>query len=105
MSQETSEYVELSSQAYSLFAENVATANGRVLEYWKSVWQIASRPYASTEVETGLRENLDRANQIFGLTVNGTLDVGPRVGRVRREAGGALDEAPEALRRSGPAVS
>lgn len=70
MSQETSEYAELSSQAYNLFAENVTAANGRALEYWKSVWQIASRPYASTEIESGLRDNVERANQIVGLTVN-----------------------------------
>jgi hypothetical protein len=69
MSQE-SEYTELTSQAYNLFAENVTAANGRALEYWKSVWQIASRPYASTEIQSGLRENVERANQIVGLTVN-----------------------------------
>ncbi len=76
--QEPSEYVELSSQAYSLFADTVAAANGRALEYWKSVWQIASKPYASNALESGLRENFDRANQIVGLTVGEVSTTGQR---------------------------
>lgn len=69
MSQD-SEYAALSSETYKLFADNAVAASGRALEYCKSVWQIASRPYASAELETGIRENYDRANQIVGLTVN-----------------------------------
>jgi hypothetical protein len=66
----TSSYVELSSQAYSLFVDAYASANQRALGYWKSLWEIASRPYASTAVETTVRENFDRANQIVGLTIS-----------------------------------
>lgn len=75
MSQQ-SEYLELSSEAYHLFAENLVATNTRTLEYWKSVWQIASRPFASTNVETGIRENFDRTNQIVGLTVSELSDSG-----------------------------
>ncbi len=70
MPQDTSEYAQLSSEAYNLFAENMTAANDRALDYWKSVWQISSRPYASSEIQTGIRENVDRANQIVSLTVD-----------------------------------
>ena len=66
----TTSYVELSSQAYSLFVDALASANQRGLDYWKSLWEIVSRPYASTAIETGVRENFDRANQIVSLTIN-----------------------------------
>ncbi len=69
MPQDTSEYIELSSQAYNLFAESMTAANERAFDYWKSVWQITSRPYASTD-QTGIRENVDRTNQIASLTVS-----------------------------------
>jgi hypothetical protein len=68
--QETSEYAELSSQAYHLVADQISSTNGRTLEYWKSVWQIASAPYASSATEAAYRENFDRMNQIVGMTVN-----------------------------------
>ena len=70
MAQDTSEFVELSTQACNLIAENMTAASGRALDYWKSVWQITSRPYASSEIETGIRENVDRTNQLAGLTVS-----------------------------------
>jgi hypothetical protein len=66
---QTAGYVELSSQTYNLFVDAFATANKRALEYTKSVWEIVSRPYASTAVETAVRENFDRANQIVSLTI------------------------------------
>ncbi len=67
---QTASYVELSSQTYSLFVEAFSAANKRALEYTKSVWEITSRPYASTAVETTVRENFDRANQLVSLTIN-----------------------------------
>lgn len=71
MAQENpSNYVELSTQAYSLFTDAFASANQRALEYYKSLYQIATRPYASTAVESAARENLDRANQIMSVTVD-----------------------------------
>jgi hypothetical protein len=65
----TSSYVELSSQAYTLFVDAFASANQRALDYSKSIWEIVSRPYASTAIETAARENFDRANQIVSLTI------------------------------------
>jgi uncharacterized protein YnzC (UPF0291/DUF896 family) len=66
----TASYVELGSQAYSVAADAIASANYRLLDYWKSVWDITSRPYTSTGVESTVRENFDRANQILTLTVD-----------------------------------
>lgn len=66
----TASYVELSSQAYALFVDAFASANQRALDYTKSVWEIASRPYASTALETTVRENFDRTNQIVALTIS-----------------------------------
>ncbi|GAC1430452.1 MAG: hypothetical protein NVS3B16_09550 [Vulcanimicrobiaceae bacterium] len=63
-------YVELSSQTYSLFVDAFASANKRALDYAKSVFEITSRPYASTAIETTVRENFDRANQVVSLTIN-----------------------------------
>jgi len=62
--QTTPSYVELSSQAYALFVNAFADYNQRSLAYYRSLWEIVSRPYASTAVETTVRENFDRANQV-----------------------------------------
>ena len=67
---QTASYVELSSQSYTLVIDAMASYNKRALEYSKSLWEIASRPYASTAVETTVRENFDRANQMISLTVS-----------------------------------
>jgi len=69
-SETTASYLELSGQAYTLLVDSIASANQRTLDYTKSVWEIISRPYASTAVETGVRENFDRANQVVALTIN-----------------------------------
>lgn len=71
MAQDTTpSYVELSTQAYTLFVDAFASANQRALDYSKSLYEIASRPYASTAVETAARENFDRANQMVSVTVD-----------------------------------
>jgi hypothetical protein len=62
-------YLELSSQAYNLFVDAMAKTNQRTLEYMKSVYEISSRPYASTALETTMRENFDRANQVLSLSI------------------------------------
>lgn len=67
---QTASYVELSNQTYTLFVEAMSSYNKRNLEYSKSLWEIASRPYASSAVETTVRENFDRANQMISLTVS-----------------------------------
>jgi hypothetical protein len=66
----TPSYVELSGQTYTLFVDAIAAANHRTLGYMKSLYEIASRPYASSAVETNVRENFERAHQIVELTVN-----------------------------------
>ena len=60
----TQSYVELASQGYLLFVDAAASASQRTLGYWKSLYEIASKPQTSTAVETVVRENFDRANQI-----------------------------------------
>jgi hypothetical protein len=62
-------YVELSSQAYSLLVDAYAAASRRQLDYAKSLYEIVSRPYASTAVEQTVRENFDRASQIISLSI------------------------------------
>jgi hypothetical protein len=67
--QEPSEYVELATAAYTLLADNYTSATSRSLEYWKSVWQVASKPFSTTAPDATMRESFDRMNQIVGLTV------------------------------------
>ena len=68
--EQTASYMELSSQSYTLFVDAMSAYNRRSLEYAKNVWEIASRPYASTAIETTVRENFDRTNQLVSLTIN-----------------------------------
>jgi prefoldin subunit 5 len=70
MSEEkTTGYVELSSQAYGLAVDAIASSNQRLLDYWRSVWDITSRPYASTDVDAVVREGFDRATKVLSLTI------------------------------------
>jgi len=64
----TTSYINLTTQAFELFRNSFAAANQRGLEYLKSVYEISSRPYASSALETISRENFDRANQVMSLT-------------------------------------
>jgi len=63
-------YIELSSKVYSLFLDTLTSLTGRRLQYWKSVWEVSSRPYQLTEVDGTVRDGFDRASQILDLTVN-----------------------------------
>ena len=74
----TASYTELSSQGYALWVEALAEYNQRALNYYRSLWEIASKPYASTAVDTNVRENFDRANQIVGLAINELSHAGAR---------------------------
>jgi hypothetical protein len=65
----TAKYIELSNEAYGLVVDIVASATLRRLDYWKSIWEIASRPYASTAIWSALQENFDRASDLANLTV------------------------------------
>jgi hypothetical protein len=66
----TPSYVELASQYYNLCVGAYAEASQRALTFSREVWEVASRPYGSTAIETTARENFDRANQIVALAVN-----------------------------------
>jgi hypothetical protein len=66
----TPSYVELSGQTYALWIDAISAANHRYLGYVKSLYDIGSRPYASSAVETNVRENFERAHQVVELTVN-----------------------------------
>jgi hypothetical protein len=63
-------YAELTTEAYTLFVDAFANANQRALDYSKSLWQILSRPYTASAIDAALRENVDRTNQIFALTID-----------------------------------
>jgi hypothetical protein len=74
----TANYVELASQTYGLIVDVLASATRSRLDYWKSVWEIASRPYASTAVESTVRENFDRVSELANLTVGELRSRGQR---------------------------
>ena len=63
-------YIELSSKVYSLFLDALTSRTQRRLQYWKSVWEVSSRPYQLTAVEGTVRDGFDRASQILDLTAN-----------------------------------
>jgi len=63
-------YAELSNEAYSVSVSALVSANRRLLHYWRSVWEIESRPLNSTSPESSVREGLERANAVLKLTVD-----------------------------------
>jgi hypothetical protein len=63
------EYIALSSEAYGLIVDTIASATRSRLNYWNSVWQIACRPYASAAIRSTVRENFDRASELANLTL------------------------------------
>jgi hypothetical protein len=68
--EQTKSYVDLASQTYTVLVDAYAAAQQRCLGYGKSVFEVMTRPYASTALETSSRENFDRLNQIVELTVS-----------------------------------
>lgn len=64
----TAGYAELALRMNRIFLDNMAAANQRSLDYWKTVWGVVARPYPSTAVDACARENLERATQVAGLT-------------------------------------
>jgi len=98
----TQSYVELASQGYVLFVDAAASAGQRTLGYWKSLYEIASKPQASTAVETIVRENFDRANQIVNLTIGELQTTGSKnaelVEKVSTHAAKVQDAAATAVR-------
>jgi hypothetical protein len=75
----TASYVELATQGYSLFVNALTSTNQRTLDFMKSVYEISSRPYASSAFETTARENLDRANQIASLAISELQTTGQKL--------------------------
>ena len=61
--------MELATQSYSAIVETFAAANKRRLDLAKQVFEIASRPYNTTAIESAYRENFDRANQFVSIAV------------------------------------
>jgi hypothetical protein len=66
----TPSYLDLASQGYGLVVDAYATLSQSALGYTKSLYDIVSKPYTSTAVETTMRENFDRAGQLVSLTVS-----------------------------------
>ena len=78
----TPSYLELSNQAYGIVVDAFASANQRGLDYWSSVWEIVSRPYSSTAVDSYVRDNFERANQIVALSIGELQANGQRTSEV-----------------------
>ena len=66
---ESSNYVELASQTTSLITDAYAAATEHAFGFVKSIFEITTRPYAATTVETATRENTDRFSQIANLSL------------------------------------
>ena len=64
------DYVALTNEVYALLVDAFGSADTRALNYWKSVWDITSRPYAPLTIDSVVRTNLERANQLTNLTVD-----------------------------------
>jgi hypothetical protein len=62
-------FIELSSQAYSFLIDAIGAVSRRRVAYAKSLYEIASRPYASSAVEQTIRENFERANEVISLSI------------------------------------
>jgi capsule polysaccharide export protein KpsE/RkpR len=62
-------YVALGTETYRIAVDAVASANQRLLDYWKSVWDITWTPYASKDIEAAVRENFDRTARILKITI------------------------------------
>jgi hypothetical protein len=65
----TAKYIEISNEAFGLIVDTFASATRSRLGYWKSVWEIASRAYASTAIASTVGESFDRASELANLTV------------------------------------
>jgi hypothetical protein len=66
----TASSVELTNEVYALLVNAFGSGNTRALNYWKSVWDITSRPYSPVTIDAVVNENFNRANQLTNLTVD-----------------------------------
>lgn len=62
-------YVELSSRVYTLIIDAYAAASRRRVDYFKSIFEIVSRPYEQVSLERTARENVDRTSEIISLSI------------------------------------
>ena len=81
-SEQNQPYLNLGSQMYTTFVDAYAASNQRMLGFAKSYFEIVTRPYTSTAIETAMRENLDRVNQIVELTVGELQHAGTHASQV-----------------------
>jgi len=96
MEDKTKSYIELTTAAYQTFVEAVSSANERALGFTKSLFEITTRPYASTEMATLARENFDRLNQIVSLSISELQTNGTKAAELNSkvmEHGSKLQEA------------
>jgi hypothetical protein len=100
----TAKYIELSTRTYALIVDTFASATQSRLDYWKSVWKITSRPYASTAIGSALGENFDRVSELTNLTVSELHSRGLRIvdfsEKLLAEIGKLQDSARETYRDS-----
>ena len=100
----TAKYIELSTRTYALIVETFASATQSRLDYWKSVWKITSRPYASTAIGSAPGENFDRVSELTNLTVSELHSRGLRIvdfsEKLLAEIGKLQDSARETYRDS-----
>jgi hypothetical protein len=55
---------------FTLTIDALAAAGRRRLAYWKSMWEVAARPYASPTFESIVRDNFERATALADLTAS-----------------------------------
>lgn len=69
-SDQTKTSMKLAADLYTTYVDAATASNQRMLGFAKSAFEILTRPYSSTAVESAWRENLDRTNQIVELSVS-----------------------------------
>lgn len=72
----TENYFELASDGYALVLEAATAANGRALNYFKAVSEVAVRPLAFSTLEAAMRDGFDRAQQVANLTADEMQQLG-----------------------------
>ncbi len=65
----SAKYIELSNEVYELLLDTVASAIRARIGYWKSVLDVASRPYPTNSNGSALREPFARAGELTDITV------------------------------------
>ncbi|MGP6159986.1 MAG: hypothetical protein ACLPYS_21250 [Vulcanimicrobiaceae bacterium] len=92
----TAKYIEVSCDAYGLIVDVLASASRARLAYWKSIWELASRPYASTALEPAVRESFERASELTNLTVDELRARGKRTAEFSEKFLGEVEKLQDA---------